>query len=224
MGIKNKYNFNVMIIVILLIGFVFIIYLVENPITRNIGDLSDWVGSLLTVGTLFMAIKQISNESRLAREERVFQEREKRFSLASPINCYLENLDTIVIINNSTNPIFDIIVGTILIPLYLGHPNGKIMSISEKFPKLSIVHTHNLYRIHHIRPNTEEKINIPSVGGACGKTPWVAMAFQDTKSGYWVREASGELKEINSYAEYFENELPKDIYHFNGKVMKIPRC
>ncbi len=78
----------------------------------------------------------------------MFQEKDKRFSLASSMNCYLENLDTIVIINNSTNPIFDIIVGTVLIPLYLGHPNGKIMSISEKFPKLSIVNTKNMYRMH----------------------------------------------------------------------------
>lgn len=216
---KNKSNPDIVIIVFLLLGVTFLIYLYDNPITRNLGDLSDWVGSLLTVAVIFVAIKQIRNESELAREERQYQVMEKKLEIASPIFCFIENdrKNSSVIVENRTDyPIYDVIIGIVQRPRFLNvvHPKNDISELKEKtdikenYWPLSGAFTEDMYRVYQVLPKRKIRIEYKTHGGGMGKTEGVGIAFMDSRGNYWVRETWGDIFEVVDYSLYFKFTLP----------------
>ncbi|MBC3897998.1 hypothetical protein GH811_00025 [Acetobacterium malicum] len=206
----------------LALAFMNSIFFYMPPLQLEFGAVSEWVGSLLTAIALFIAFYQINQEKISNREERVHQENEKRLELAASVYSYLKEKDKIVIVNNSDYPIYDIIAGTVLVPLTFNDGHGNVLSSADKFNPLST--STNLYRVYSVPPKSEQIVVIKCVGGGCGKVAGSAIAFRDTRNGYWIRESNGKLEHIENYCEYFENEIPMYTHIYNGEIVPIARC
>jgi hypothetical protein len=161
----------------------------------QLGDVATWVASIGTVAAVWVALWQIVSEKkeRLGREVREQAERISAW-YAGRAERIPGSGTRIELLNNSNEPVYEVIVGIAFIQGAAPHSGEEWMKVERGLIM------GGFGRALGTLPPGQWFVTVPSHSGVMQGRLGAEIAFTDRSGSHWVRRATGKLEQLRTNA------------------------